>query len=117
MLERTQEIQVRSGRAIDYPGDLPVEQKTESGFLFGAIFVRIADQESVTVSPGFVFDRLDESGTKKIPDIGNNDANGSGLLGTKGTPRSIGRVAVAMDDGQDTLASERSNIFRSAEGS
>src|ERR1700688_4774964 len=111
LLKCAQEIQVRPGRAIDNTGNFPTEQKPKSRFFFGAIFVCIADQEGVTVGPGFVFDSLDESGKEKISDIGDNDADGSGLLSAKGTPRSIGCIVVAMDDGQDALASEWSNIF------
>ena len=48
-LEGAQKIQIRSGRAIDDAGHFPVEQKLESGFFFGAIFVGVADQDGVTV--------------------------------------------------------------------
>ena len=116
-LEGPQEIQIRSGRAIDDAGHFPLEQKLESGFFFGAIFVGVADQDGVAVGPGFVFDRFDDSGKEKISDIGDDDADGSGLLGTQRASGSIGRVAMAVDGGEDALASWWSNIFGPAESS
>ena len=88
-----------------------------SGFLFGAIFVGVADQEGVTVGPGFVFDRFDDGCTEKIPDIGDDDANGSGLLGSEGTSGSIRGITTSMNDGKDPLACAWSDVFRSAESS
>ena len=116
-LEGAQEIQIRSGRAIDDAGHFSVEQKLERGFFFGAIFVGVADQDGVPVGSGFVFDRFDDGGKEEISDIGDNDANGSGLLGTQRTPCPIGRVPMAMDGGEDALAGWRGNIFRPAESS
>ena len=69
------------------------------------------------MAPGFVFDRFDDRGKEKISDIGDDDADGSGLLGTQRASRSVGRVAMAMDSGEDALASGWSNIFRPAESS
>jgi hypothetical protein len=116
-LECAQEIQIRSGRAINDARDFPVEQKLESGLLLGAIFVGVADQDGVPVGSGFVFDRFDDSGKEKISDIGDNDADGSGLLGTQRSSCSVGCVAMAMDGSEDPLASGWSDIFRAAERS
>ena len=116
-LEGAQEIKIRAGRTIDDAGHFLVEQKPESGFLFGAIFVGVADQEGVTVGPGFVFDRFDDGCTEKIPDIGDDDANGSGLLGSEGTSGSIRGITTSMNDGKDPLACAWSDVFRSAESS
>jgi hypothetical protein len=116
-LERAQEIRIRSGRTIDDAGHFPVEQKSESGFLFGAIFVGIADQDSVPVGPGFVFDRFDDGSAEKIPDIGDDDANRSGLLGSERTSGPIRCVTMSMDNGKDPLACAWSNVFWSAESS
>ena len=116
-LECAQEIQIRSGRAIDDAGHFSVQQKLESGFLFGAVFVGVANQDGVPVGPGFVFNRFDHGCEEKIPDIGNDDADGSGLLGAQRAARSVWRVAMAMDGGEDTLAGGRSNIFRPTQSS
>ena len=114
-MESAQEIQIRSGRAVDDARNFPVEEKLESGFLFGAIFVGIADEDGVTVGSGFVFNRFDDSGKEEISDIGDDDADGSGLLGTQRAPRPVGRVAMAVDGGEDALPGGLSNIFRPAE--
>jgi ribose transport system ATP-binding protein len=89
----------------------------ESGFLFGAIFVGIANQDGVPIGSGFVFDRFDDRGKEKISDIGNNDANGSGLVSAQGTSGAIGCVSMTMDGGQDALTGGRSNIFGAVESS
>ena len=116
-LECAQEIQVRSDRAIDDAGYSSVEQELESGFLFGAIFVGVTDQDGVPVGSGFVFDCFDDGGKEKISDIGDDDAECSGLLGAQRAPCSIRRIAIAMDGGEDALASWWSDIFGPAERS
>ena len=114
-LESAQEIQIRSGRAIDDAGNFSIQEQLESGFLFGAIFVGVADEDGVSVGSGLVLDRFDDSGKEEISDIGNDDADGSGLLGAQRARRPVGGVTMAMDGGEDTLAGQGSNIFRATE--
>jgi hypothetical protein len=116
-LEGAQEIQIRSRRAIDDAGDFPLEQKLESRFFLGAIFVGVADQDGVPIISGFVFDRFDHCGKEKISDIGDHNADGSGLLGPQRASGAIGDVAMAVDGGEDALASWGSHIVGPAERS
>jgi hypothetical protein len=42
-LKRAEKIQIRSCRAIDDAGYFSIQEQPESGFLFGAIFIGVAD--------------------------------------------------------------------------
>jgi hypothetical protein len=117
LLEGAEEFQVGSSRAINDAGHFPVEKKLECSFLFRSIFVGIADQDGIAVGSRFVFDRFNDGGAEEVPDIGDNDADGSGLLGTQGTPGPVRRITMAMDGCQNPLAGRRSNIFRPAKSS
>src|SRR5271155_6032214 len=59
-LKPTEKIQIGAGRAIDNGGYFSFQQKLESSFLLGAVFIGIANQEGVPVCPGFVFNCLDD---------------------------------------------------------
>ncbi len=58
---------------------------------------------------------LTTAAKKEIPDIGNDDADGSGLLRAQRARRPVRGVTMAMNGGEDTLAGQGSNIFRATE--
>jgi hypothetical protein len=116
-LKSSKKFQIRACGAIDNTRDFPVEQKLEGGFLFDAVFVGIADQERVPVRSRFVFDRFDDVCEKKVSDIRHDHADGPGLSGAQGAACTIWPVAVAVDGGENTLASWYSDIFRPAQSS
>ena len=83
LLEGAEEFQVRSSGTVNNAGHFPVEKKLECRFLFRSIFVGIADQDGIAVGSRFVFDRFNDGGAEEVSDIGDNNADGSGLLGTQ----------------------------------
>ena len=83
LLEGAEEFQVGSSGTVNNAGHFSVEKQLESRFLFRSIFVSIADQHGIAVGSRFVFDRFNDGGAEEVPDIGDNNADGSGLLGTQ----------------------------------
>ena len=88
-----------------------IEQHAKRCFFLFFVFIRVTNQDRITVRSGLVLDAFDERSEKIITNVRDNHSDGSGLLGAEGTRTTWLVMAITMDRGEDSLTSGGRNVI------
>jgi len=108
---------ISTGRAIDKAGDLTIEKHRQRGFFLLRILIGVTDQDGIAVVSRDILNGFNKTGEKRITNIGDHYADGAGLLSSEPSGFAWLVFSVAMDSGQDSLASTGSNVIGPVKGS
>src|SRR5258708_20689078 len=103
-------FQIAAGRAVDHSSDFAIAQHAKRCFFLFFVFIRVTNQDRITVRSGLVLDALDKRSEKIITNVRDNHSDGSGLLGAEGTRTTWLVMAITMDRGEDSFTSGGANI-------